>query len=176
MSKLHPVLNLCREDLISWIVESGFYKSDSVEEKKAREIIEKMTEKQVKDFAWMVGEKMIEANLLFDWVTEGFDYEFMTDEKGDRKFTGHTIPSEKNYGKWGEKHERIVYKDEDFIIVKCPGNTKTKFCYQVVPIQPGTVARLDDYEICPEPDTFEKAVELMTRNREDVQQWKKGNL
>jgi len=70
---------------------------------------------------------------------------------------------ERCYGNWGNSLEKIVYKSKNFIIVKYPAFTKTNFCYEVVPVVPNTVSRLNDIEICPEPDNFNDALKMMNK-------------
>jgi len=82
---------------------------------------------------------------------------------------------EKDYGQWGLPEERIVYKDRDFLIVRYPARTKTKFCYEVIPITKEG-KRLDDWQICPEPSTFPAAKRLMERYRKQVRNHKRGSL
>ena len=91
---------------------------------------------------------------------EWYPYEFKIP-----KVTENPAPKEKDYGEWGDVTERIVYQEDKFIIVRYPAHTKTGFCYQVVPVRKGTIHRLGDREICPEPDTFEKAIKLLEKTR-----------
>ena len=68
-----------------------------------------------------------------------------------------------------DSDEKIVYEDEDFAIVKRPA--KKGNIFEVVPITK-TCNRLDDFEICPEPNSLIKAKRLMEQNRPYVQSYK----
>ena len=81
------------------------------------------------------------------------------------------LPEEGDYGFWGEEHERIVYKDRDFVIMKYPASDGG-FGYEVIPIDEKE-ARLDDMEICPEPDNFKDAIRMMEERRSSVTEYKK---
>jgi len=81
---------------------------------------------------------------------------------------------EKDFGFWGEEHERIVYKDRDFVIMKYPA-FDGGFGYEVIPIDERE-ARLDDMEICPEPDNFEDAIKMMEERRSSVMEYKKAKI
>lgn len=71
---------------------------------------------------------------------------------------------------WAEPYEKIVFEDEDFAIVRYPARAGG-FLFEVVPITE-TCSRLDDWEICPEPSTFEGAKRLMEKYRPFVQSYK----
>lgn len=76
---------------------------------------------------------------------------------------------------WCEPYELVVYHDEDFVIIRYPAAKKGKFGFQVIPITKD-YKRLDDWEICPEPYSLEIAKQLMERNRERVQAYKRGKV
>jgi len=85
--------------------------------------------------------------------------------------------SELMYECWALHEEKIVYDDEDFVIVRflaAPGKSKTGFIYEVIP-KSKKGGRLDDWQICPEPDTLEKAMKLVERNRQTVRRYKKAH-
>ena len=77
----------------------------------------------------------------------------------------------RDYGQWGTPEERIVHKDDDFVIVRHPAQ-KGGFVFEAIPItEKGS--RLYDWEICPELDTLEKAKKLMEKHRKEVRDYKR---
>ena len=74
---------------------------------------------------------------------------------------------EKDYGEWGSPDERIVYKDNQFVIVKHKAHTKTGFCYEIIPIDEKE-RRLKDIQICPEPDTFQEAIKMLKEYKNEI--------
>jgi hypothetical protein len=73
---------------------------------------------------------------------------------------------------WAEPYEKVVYHDDDFVIIEYPAAKKGKFGHQVIPITKD-YKRLDDWEICPEPYSLEAAKRLMERTRKAVQAYKR---
>jgi hypothetical protein len=79
-----------------------------------------------------------------------------------------------DYGYWGTKRERIVYRDEDFVIVRHPARGGG-YVYEVIPAT-ADGKRLDDWQICPEVDALDKAMELMRKHRAAVRRYKQGGV
>ena len=79
---------------------------------------------------------------------------------------------ERDYGYWGHPHERIVYKSKYFVIMKYP-DSRGGHGYEVIPIDERG-ARLDDIEICPEPKTFEKALQMMRERHNWIVKYRKN--
>jgi len=74
------------------------------------------------------------------------------------------------------KEEKTVHRDKDFIIVRhhaAKGKSKTGFIFEVVPTSDRS-KRLDDWQICPEPETLPKAKKLMAHYRRRVLEYKKS--
>jgi len=76
------------------------------------------------------------------------------------------------YGYWGTRRERIVYRDEDFVIVRHTARGGG-YVYEVIPVT-ADGKRLDDWQICPEVDALDKAMELMRKHRAAVRRYKQG--
>jgi hypothetical protein len=81
----------------------------------------------------------------------------------------------KDYGQWCTPKERIVHKDQDFFVVRHPARTKTGFCFEVVPVTLKG-GRMDDWEICPEPDNLGEALKLAAKHRAEVRKYKRNHV
>lgn len=65
-----------------------------------------------------------------------------------------------------------VYSDNDFEILRYTADkSKTGYGYEVIPID-HIGNRLDDMEICPEPDNLDDAIILMEKHRSEIKLYK----